>query len=190
MKSQQINNLIKATLEGSQKAQMQLYDTYCQAMFNIACRYLKNHEDAKDAMQEGFLKAFVNIKSYKDTSAFGAWLKRIIINQCIDVLKKRQFITQSLEIENLQVVDDDDDDDDDDDWQFDSAITKQDITNAIDRLSEKYKTVISLYLLEGYDHEELSQILGIPVKTSRTQLRRAKLQLQDALKTKYNEARY
>ena len=184
MKSQQINNLIKATLEGSQKAQMQLYDTYCQAMFNIACRYLKNHEDAKDAMQEGFLKAFVNIKSYKDTSTFGAWLKRIIINQCIDVLKKRQFITQSLEIENSQVVDDNDD------WQFDSAITKQDITNAIDRLSEKYKTVISLYLLEGYDHEELSQILGIPVKTSRTQLRRAKLQLQDALKTKYNEARY
>ena len=183
MKSQQINNLIKATLEGSQKAQMQLYDTYCQAMFNIASRYLKNHEDAKDAMQEGFLKAFVNIKSYKDTSTFGAWLKRIIINQCIDVLKKRQFITQSLEIENLQVVDDDD-------WQFDSAITKQDITNAIDRLSEKYKTVITLYLLEGYDHEELSQILGIPVKTSRTQLRRAKLQLQDALKTKYNEARY
>ena len=184
MKSQQINNLIKATLEGSQKAQMQLYDTYCQAMFNIACRYLKNHEDAKDAMQEGFLKAFLNIKSYKDTSTFGAWLKRIIINQCIDVLKKRQFITQSLEIENSQVVDDNDD------WQFDSAITKQDITNAIDRLSEKYKTVISLYLLEGYDHEELSQILGIPVKTSRTQLRRAKLQLQDALKTKYNEARY
>ena len=184
MKSQQINNLIKATLEGSQKAQMQLYDTYCQAMFNIASRYLKNHEDAKDAMQEGFLKAFVNIKSYKDTSTFGAWLKRIIINQCIDVLKKRQFITQSLEIENSQVVDDNDD------WQFDSAITKQDITNAIDRLSEKYKTVISLYLLEGYDHEELSQILGIPVKTSRTQLRRAKLQLQDALKTKYNEARY
>ena len=184
MKSQQINNLIKATLEGSQKAQMQLYDTYCQAMFNIACRYLKNHEDAKDAMQEGFLKAFVNIKSYKDTSTFGAWLKRIIINQCIDVLKKRQFITQSLQIENSQVVDDNDD------WQFDSAITKQDITNAIDRLSEKYKTVISLYLLEGYDHEELSQILGIPVKTSRTQLRRAKLQLQDALKTKYNEARY
>ena len=184
MKSQQINNLIKATLEGSQKAQMQLYDTYCQAMFNIACRYLKNHEDAKDAMQEGFLKAFLNIKSYKDTSTFGAWLKRIIINQCIDVLKKRQFITQSLQIENSQVVDDNDD------WQFDSAITKQDITNAIDRLSEKYKTVISLYLLEGYDHEELSQILGIPVKTSRTQLRRAKLQLQDALKTKYNEARY
>jgi RNA polymerase sigma-70 factor (ECF subfamily) len=184
LKSQQINNLIKATLEGSQKAQMQLYDTYCQAMFNIACRYLKNHEDAKDAMQEGFLKAFVNIKSYKDTSAFGARLKRIIINQCIDVLKKRQFITQSLEIENSQVVDDNDD------WQFDSAITKQDITNAIDKLSEKYKTVITLYLLEGYDHEELSQILGIPVKTSRTQLRRAKLQLQDALKTKYNEARY
>ena len=183
MKHQKINSLIKASAKGNQKAQVQLYDSYCQAMFNVACRYLKNEEDAKDAMQDGFLKAFVNIKSYKDSSTFGAWLKRIIINHCVDVLKKRQLVTQSLETETMQVVDDNN-------WEFEATITKQNIVEAIENLKEKYKIVITLYLIEGYDHQEISQILDIAVKTSRTQLRRAKLQLQDVLKTKYNEARY
>lgn len=174
-----INHLIEACKKGNQKAQIQVYDKYCQAMFTIACRYLKNEEDAKDVMQEGFLKAFTNLKNYKETATFGAWLKRIIINQCIDRLKKKQFEAETLESEMMQVVDDND-------WGFETTITKEDITKAIETLSEKYKLVITLYLIEGYDHQEISEILNIEVKTSRTQLRRAKLQLQDALKTKYN----
>ena len=179
----QTNKLIKACKRGNQKAQMQIYDNYCNAMFSVAYRYLKHEEDAKDAMQEGFLKAFLNIQNYQDTATFGAWLKRIIINQCIDVLKKQKLETESLETDNLHVVDDND-------WQFDSEITKSQILEAIEKLSKKYRLVITLYLIEGYDHEEISEILNIEIKTSRTQLRRAKLQLQDLLKTKYNEARY
>ncbi|WP_296437198.1 sigma-70 family RNA polymerase sigma factor [Winogradskyella sp.] len=151
--------LINACKRGNQKAQMQVYDCYCDAMFKVACRYLKNQEDAKDAMQEGFLKAFLNIKNYTESATFGAWLKRIIINQCIDVLKKRQFETESLKTENLQIVDDND-------WQFDTSITKEQILEAIDQLSEKYRLVVSLYLIEGYDHEEISSILNIAIKTS------------------------
>ena len=77
-----------------------------------------------------------------------------------------------------------------DNWQFENHITKQDILKAIEQLADKYKIVVKLYLLEGYDHEEISQILEIPVKTSRTHLRRGKLKLQDLLKHKYDEARY
>ena len=174
-----IHRLIKASIKGDQSALMQIYDMYCQAMYTIACRYLKNEEDAKDVMQEGFLKAFLNLKNYKETATFGAWLKRIIINQCIDRLKKKQFEAESLEAENMQVVDDND-------WQFEASITKADIIKEINLLPEKYKLVIMLYLIEGYDHQEIAQILNIEIKTSRTQLRRAKLQLQDRLKPKYN----
>jgi RNA polymerase sigma-70 factor (ECF subfamily) len=178
-----IEPLIISCKKGNQTAQIQVYDTYCNAMFSIACRYLKNEEDAKDAMQDGFLKAFLNIENYKPTATFGAWLKRIIINQCIDTLKKKHLQFEDIETDNLQIAEDDN-------WDFDIQITKAQITNAIETLENKYKLVVQLYLLEGYDHEEISEILDIPIKTSRTQLHRAKLQLQDLLKTKCNEARY
>lgn len=176
-------NLIKLCKKQNQVAQMQVYDIYCQAMFTIACRYLKNDEDAKDAMQDGFLKAFRNIETYHPKATFGAWLKRIIINQCLDVLKKNKLEFEDVEVSELQIINEDD-------WHFNSVITKQEILNAIEQLKDKYKIVVTLYLVEGYDHQEISQILEIPEKTSRTHLRRGKLKLQDLLKDKYDEARY
>jgi len=178
----QIDSLIKACKTGNQVAQMQVYDNYSQAMFTIACRYLKE-EDAKDAMQEGFLKAFMNIETYKPESTFGAWLKRIVINQCLDTLRKRKLEFSDDEVETLQIVEDSN-------WDFDSNISKNEILEAIEQLKEKHKIVVKLYLIEGYDHQEISEILKIPIKTSRTHLSRGKAKLRDLLKLKYNEARY
>lgn len=179
----QIKNLIKACKKGNQMAQMQVYDNYAQAMFTIACRYLKDEEDAKDAMQEGFLKAFSNIKSYRPEATFGAWLKRIIINQCLDKLKTRRLEFSDKEVGALHIIDDDN-------WEFDTRISKTEIINTIESLPKKHKIVVKLYLLDGYDHQEISEILNIPIKTSRTHLSRGKAQLRDLLKPKYNEARY
>ncbi|MEZ4796040.1 MAG: sigma-70 family RNA polymerase sigma factor [Flavobacteriaceae bacterium] len=172
-----IEILIKGSLNNNVKSQMQLYDTYCNAMYNIACRYVKNEEDAKDVMQEGFLKAFLNIKNYKPEYSFGSWLKRIIINQSIDYLKKRKLEIVDNEIEELQIIDSED-------WNFSANITKQQIVNKVEELNDHYKIVVKLYLFEGYDHEEISQILGIPIKTSRTHLRRGRIKLQKLLKSK------
>jgi RNA polymerase sigma-70 factor (ECF subfamily) len=177
------NTLIELCKKGNQIAQMQVYDAYSAAMFTIACRYLKNEEDAKDAMQEGFLKAFKKMDNYKPEATFGAWLKRIFINQCLDVLKKKQLEFVAVEVSELRIIEDDN-------WNFDSTISKNDILIAIEQLNEKHKIVVQLYLIEGYDHQEISEILEIPVKTSRTHLRRGKQKLQDLLKQKYNEARY
>ncbi|WP_225035478.1 RNA polymerase sigma factor [Winogradskyella sp. SM1960] len=179
---QKETKLINRCKKGNEFAQMQVYDTYAQAMFTIACRYL-NEEEAKDAMQDGFLKAFINIDKYQPEATFGAWLKRIIINQCLDVLKKNKLEFNDVEVSELQIINEDD-------WHFDSTITKKEILFAIEQLKEKYRVVVKLYLIEGYDHEEISEILEIPIKTSRTHLRRGKLKLQDLLKQKYNEARY
>lgn len=176
------NLLIERCKKGDEKAMMQIYDAYCGAMFQISRRYL-NDEDAKDAMQESFIKAFSKLDSYQPEFTFGSWLKRIVINQSIDELKKKRLEFIETDVVNLNI-------EDDNDWTFSSEISKQHILDAIETLDSKYQIVIKLYLIEGYDHEEISSILEIPVKTSRTHLRRGKLKLRELLKAQYNEARY
>lgn len=177
-------SLIKACKRGNQVALIQLYDMYCQAMFTIACRYLNNEEDAKDAMQEGFLKAFASLEKYKPTYSFGSWLKRIIINQCIDQLKKTklEFISVNDTALNKTI--------EEDNWNIDQEINRKHVIKAIEELPKKYNIVTTLYLIEGYDHEEISKILDIPVKTSRTQLHRGKLLLKQQLKNINYAKRY
>lgn len=174
--TKELHLLILNAKKGNQKAQIKLYEQFCEAMFFISCRYLKNHEEAKDAMQESFLKAFLNLESYTENYSFGSWIKKIVINTCIDVLKKKNLETVSIEKYPLQIIEDDD-------WNFPVKITKQQIEDAIELLKPKYQIVVKLYLMEGYDHEEISEILQIPIKTSRTHLRRGKLVLRTLLKT-------
>ncbi|OAD46325.1 RNA polymerase sigma factor [Polaribacter atrinae] len=173
--SKELNLLILKSKKGNQRAQIKLYDQFCEAMFFISCRYLKNEEEAKDAMQDAFLKAFLNLESYTIERSFGSWLKKIVINTCIDILKKKKIETVSLDHYPLEVLDDND-------WNFYVKIDEKEIVDAIDRLKIKYQLVVKLYLLEGYDHSEISDILKIPIKTSRTQLRRGKLELRNLLK--------
>ena len=168
--------IIQRCKKNNPKAQMELYNLYCKAMFLVAKRYLKDDFAAEDAMQDAFIKAFKKIDSYKGEVSFGAWLKRIVINQSIDELKKKRLEIVSINEETYQVLDDDN-------WQVEDATTMQHIVNCIKELKEKYRVVLSLYLLEGYDHQEISQILGITEVTSRTNLLRGKKKLQEHLKS-------
>jgi RNA polymerase sigma factor (sigma-70 family) len=178
----QINNqLIKKCRAGDQKSQIQVYDLYCEAMYNIAYRYLGSEEDAKDATQDGFLKAFTRLNQFNGKFSFGSWLKRIIINQCIDKIKRIEIETIELDGE-IEILDDDN-------WEVDISITKEFILETISKLPQKYQVVLKMYLIEGFDHHEISTILKIPLKTSRTHLRRGKLKLKELLKESKNEAR-
>jgi len=179
----ELSLIIAACKKGKQQAQLQLYDLYCDAMFTIACRYLKNEEDAKDAMQDGFLKAYSKLETYNATATFGAWLKTIIINQCIDYLKKHRLEFVPLDNENVIVLDDND-------WTVDHPISQSHILKVIQDLPQKYAVVLQLYLIEGYDHLEISEILDIPVKTSRTHLYRGRTQLKNRLEEQYYETGY
>ncbi len=170
------HSIIQRCKKNDAKAQMELYNLYCKAMFLVAKRYLKDDFAAEDAMQDAFIKAFRKIDSYKGEVSFGAWLKRIVINQSIDELKKKRLEIVSINEETYQVLDDDN-------WQVEDATTMQHIVNCIKELKEKYRVVLSLYLLEGYDHQEISQILGITEVTSRTNLLRGKKKLQEHLKS-------
>lgn len=165
------------------KAQMQLYNLYSKAMFLIAYRYVKDRFLAEDVMQDSFIKAFKNIDSYKNEVAFGAWLKRIVINQSIDELKKNKIELVAINEEVYRVKDDDD-------WNVESNISVNKVAEVINSLKEKYRLVLTLYLLEGYDHQEISEILNITENTSRTHLLRAKNQLKEQLKNTNYAERY
>jgi RNA polymerase sigma factor (sigma-70 family) len=180
--SQSIQQLINRCKDGESKAQIRVYDMYCEAMYIVAYRYLGCEEDAKDAMQDGFLKAFTKLNLYKSNYSFGSWLKRIVINQCIDKLKRIELETVRLGNDDFHIVDDED-------WEIDIAISEKMVMDAIAKLSENYQIVLKLYLIEGFDHQEISEFLKIPIKTSRTHLRRGKLQLKELLKDEKNEAR-
>ena len=171
-------SVIDACKNNDAKAQMQLYDLYCEAMLNVANRYVKDTFTAEDVMQEAFIKAFKNIQSYKEEVAFGAWLKRIVINQSIDWLKKKKLELISINDEVTTIIEEDKDD-----WNVAPTISYQEIVSCIQKLKDKYRVVLTLFLLEGYDHGEISQILGISEVTSRTHLLRGKKKVQEQLKT-------
>ena len=152
-------------------------------MFVVANRYVNDSFLAEDIMQEAFIKAFKNMDRYKNEVPFGAWLKRIVINQSIDALKKKKLELISMNEETLRVVDDED-------WNVDGTITADEVKSAMNDLKEKYRLVLSLYLFEGYDHDEISQILGITSNTSRTHLLRGKRILKEQLKESNYAARF
>jgi len=170
------SDLIKKCKRNDQKAQMQLYDLYAKAMFTTAKNFVKDHAVAEDMMQEGFIKAFRKIDSFNQSVSFGAWLKRIVINQCLDWLKKRKL--KIVNLDDAQVKHHEEDD-----WQIEQTVSMTQIIEAIDALPESNRIVVKLFLLEGYDHQEISQILSISEVNSRSLLHRGKVKLKEQLKT-------
>ena len=179
-------DIIEQCKQNNRKAQLQLYNQYCDGMYIVAKRFLKDADDAEDVVQEAFIKAFSKLHQYKAEVTFGAWLKRIVVNKSIDFLKSKKQRLVELDEVHLKVVDADTDDK----WLVEDAITLPDVKKAINMLPDKYQFVVMLYLIEGYDHQEISEILNISEVASRTQLSRGKAKLQDLLKLKKNGTRY
>jgi RNA polymerase sigma factor (sigma-70 family) len=172
--------LIEECKSNNKRAQIELYRKYNQGMYNIAMRLLKNPENADDIIQESFLSAFKNIHQFRAKVTFGAWLKKIVIHKCLNYLKKKELDVITLDESHAFSIEKEDSDN----WEFDNTIVLEDVKKSIDKLPDKYKFVLMLYLMEGYDHEEISEILNISVIASRTQLMRGKIKLRQLLKRK------
>lgn len=179
-------DIIEQCKQNNRKAQLQLYNQYCNGMYIVAKRFLKDAHDAEDVVQEAFIKAFTKLHQYKGEVTFGAWLKRIVVNKSIDFLKSKKQCLVDLDDVHLKVVDTDDNDT----WLVDDAITIDDVKQAIEKLPNTCQYVLMLYLIEGYDHQEISEILNISEVASRTQLSRGKVKLQQLLTLKKNGTRY
>lgn len=163
--------LIEECKKGSSQAQFKLYKQYSKAMYNLAHRILNNREDAEDILQEAFVDCFRNINSFRFESTFGAWLKMILVNKCINYMRKKK-IDLTLYDTLPPVV-----------YEEEEEITYDTgrIFKGIELLPDGYRIILTLYLLEGYDHSEISQILGISESTSKSQYSRAKEKLRNIL---------
>ncbi len=179
-------DIIEQCKKNNRKAQMQLYNQYCNGMYVVANRFVKDSMEAEDIVQESFIKAFKRLGQFKAEVTFGAWLKRIVINTSIDTLKAKKQRLVELEDVHLKVVDTSTDDN----WMVDDTISIEDIKTAIETLPEKYKYVLMLFLIEGYDHQEISEILSVSEVASRTQLSRGKVKLKELLKQAHHETGY
>lgn len=168
------SHLIEKCKNNDSRAQMQLYDMYCKAMFNTACSFTKDDAIAQDIMQEAFIKAYKKIETYTGEATFGAWLKRIVINQSLDWIKKQKLETVEIDDEVISIVNDES-------WEIENHISLQTIYHCIEQLPQKCRNVVKLYLLEGYDHQEVAQILQITEIASRSQLSRGKNRLRELL---------
>jgi RNA polymerase sigma factor (sigma-70 family) len=171
--------LVAECKQGSKKACYELYKLYSKAMLNIAFRVVGNMDEAEDVLQEAFLDAFNRIKDFRQETTFGLWLKQIVVHRSINLLRKRKMEWAELEEGELENIADEEPDD-----QEEMLYKVERVKAAMKELPEGYRVVISLYLLEGYDHEEIGQILNISENTSRTQFLRAKRKLSEILKQK------
>jgi len=174
-------DLIEACKKGDQKAQFEIYRLYHSAMFNTTLRIVGDPDDAEDVMQEAFLKAFDKIRTFRGKVSFGAWLKRIVINKALDFLRLKKQMLSLDEVREIEEVADDVPE------ILESAPKMEEIRRAIHALPEGYRIVLSLILLEGYDHEEVAEILNISNATSRTQYHRAKKKLIELMNEKEKE---
>jgi len=169
--------IIDRCKKGEQKAQFQLYKLYYKAMYNTSLRIVNDKLEAEDVMQEAFLKAFDKIHTYSGQVSFGAWLKRIVINHSLDELKRRKADWEPIDAQLYKLTDEQDDTP-----QEDIKIKAEQIKQTINTLPDGYRIVLSLYLIEGYDHDEIANILHISSSTSRSQCARAKKKVIETLK--------
>jgi len=174
--------VVERCKHGDRKAQYELYRHYSKAMFNVCMRILNHVGEAEDALQEAFLDAFRNLHTFRNQSTFGAWLKQIVVNRAINHLRGRRV--QWVDLDTARLGQDDGPDLADPE-PFDEEGIQLEVTlvrRAMQHLPEGYRVVLSLYLFEGYDHEEIGVVLGISESTSRTQYMRAKKRLLALLK--------
>ena len=171
------DDLIARCKAGDRDAHYRLYKMYSRSMFNVSYRITGTQEDAEDAVQEAFISAFRSLGSYRAEATFGAWLKRIVVNKSINALKKRKHElmpdNEGWDMPEAQAPE-----------EYKDELTIERVKKAIEELPDGYRSVLSLYLLEGYDHEEIAGIMGISESTSKSQLNRAKGKLREKLTTR------
>ncbi|MGZ5191953.1 MAG: RNA polymerase sigma factor [Flavisolibacter sp.] len=169
------SDLIEGCLRGERKMQHELYQRYAPKMYGVCLRYAGNAEEAEDILQEGFIKVFNKMSSYRGDGSFEGWIRRVFVNTAIEHFRKKTYLQPITETEEntiegkyLSVLD---------------HLAEKDIIQLVQQLSPGYRTVFNMYVVEGYTHRQIAEILEISEGTSKSQLSRAKIILQGLVKT-------
>ena len=168
------SDLIEGCLRGDRKMQEALYQRYAPKMYGVCLRYAGNAEEAEDILQEGFIKVYNKMSSYRGDGSFEGWIRRIFVNTAIEHFRKKIYLQPITEMEEnsvegkyLSVLDN---------------LAEKDIIQLVQQLSPGYRTVFNMYVIEGYTHKQIAEAMGISEGTSKSQLSRAKQILQDLVK--------
>jgi RNA polymerase sigma factor (sigma-70 family) len=165
--------IIERCRQGDREAHYALYKLYSRSMYNIAYRIVNDRDEADDVLQEAFISAFRSLNSYRGDASFGSWLKRIVVNKAINFLKNRKT-ERFPDDEKFDVAEEA--------WEEQEIpYSISQVRKAMEDLPDGYRSVLSLYLLEGYDHGEIAEILGISESTSKSQFNRSKKKLREIL---------
>lgn len=160
--------LIESCLANDRKAQIEIYNRYAKSMFNVSLRMVRDRMLAEDIMQEAFISAFKGLRNFRREVSFYSWLRKIVINKSLDEIRRQKTIFTEIKDDLVEEAGTDDEDD-----TAKKELVMQ-LKNELYKLPDGYRIILSLYYLEGYDHDEISQILKISASTSRSQLTRAK----------------
>jgi RNA polymerase sigma factor (sigma-70 family) len=166
-------DLIRGCMEGDRRMQKLLYDQFSSKMYAVCLRYMGNSDDAQDILQEGFIKVFRNLEKFRGDGSFEGWMRRIFVNTAIEQIRKRKTdlsLTEKEEVIELKAVS-----------ALDN-INEKDLLQIVSELSPGYRTVFNMYVVEGFNHKEISETLGISEGTSKSQLARARMILQEKIK--------
>jgi RNA polymerase sigma-70 factor (ECF subfamily) len=169
--------LIKGCIEGERRAQEALYDRFSRQMMSLCLRYVKDMEEARDLLQEGFILVFTNIDKFRGESTLETWIRKIFVNCALESLRNHDILKETIDIGDnmtLGVVDE----------STVSQISSAELMDCVRSLPEGFRTVFNLFAVEGYSHKEIGLMLGISESTSRSQYMRARQRLQNMIKEK------
>jgi RNA polymerase sigma-70 factor (ECF subfamily) len=175
-----LEEIVKGCIDNDRKCQEMLYHTFSNIMYGVCLSYTKNKDEAKDVLQEGFIKVFKNIHKYNEEKNLEGWVRKIMVNTSIDFYRVRARKNIHINIDNVpdvQMVD----------YSILEAISANEILNLIQKLPEGAKIIFNLHVLEGYTHDEIANMLDIAEGTSKSQFWRAKKLLQQMLNKVYDK---
>ena len=171
-------DLIAGCINGDRQMQELLYHKFSPKMYSVCLRYSGNQEDARDLLQEGFIKIFKNLSKYRGDGSFEGWIRRIFVNTSIEHFRKKVHIQNVNETQEALI--------EDKEWNVLDNLAEKDIMQMIQELSPGYKAVFNMHVIEGYSHKEIAEILGINEGTSKSQLARAKTVLKKMVENRLN----
>ncbi len=166
--------IIGRCIMGDRKAQTLLYKKHSPKMFGICMRYAKNNTDAEDILQEGFIKVFRYLNDYRGDGSFEGWMRRIMITTSLNFYKKKNLLKNDIDLDRLKI-------NLSSSPEAISNMTMDELLSLIQKLPSGYRTVFNLNTIEGYTHQEISELLNISINTSKSQLSRAKSSLKSKL---------
>ena len=166
--------LVKKCIEGDNRAQKKLFDLFAPKLFGVCLRYMKDHDFAQDTLQDGFVKIFTKLSDYNGKGSFEGWMRRIVVNTCLDQLRKDQKLKMNTSIDDVSFLVKDNH------W-IEEELTAKDLLKLVESLPDGYRVVFNMFAIEGYSHKEIAEQLDISENTSKSQFSRAKSHLRKKL---------